>query len=102
MSQYKIRSPRRNERQATSRMGWSLGLGMVLVIGAGFLAFRGPGPGGEVDILGTPQLKADKQTIDLGNVPLGQTVSVTFELRNDGDRTLLFQESPYFEVVEAR
>jgi hypothetical protein len=43
---------------------------------------------------------ADKQTVDLEDVRLGQTVTVTFGLSNDGDGTLHFKEAPYVEVVE--
>ena len=49
---------------------------------------------------GTPRLKVDKQTVDLGEVALGRTVSVAFELTNSGDGPLHFQEAPYVEVVE--
>ncbi len=47
-----------------------------------------------------PKLAADKEKIDLGNVPLGQTVSVSFEITNVGDQLLQFSEAPYIEVKE--
>ena len=47
-----------------------------------------------------PKLAADKTKIDLGNVPLGQTVSVSFEITNIGDQSLQFSEAPYIEVKE--
>jgi hypothetical protein len=49
---------------------------------------------------GAPRLKVDKQSVDLGDVPLGQTVAVAFELTNSGEGPLRFLEAPYIEVVE--
>jgi hypothetical protein len=49
---------------------------------------------------GSPVLKIDQEKIDLGNVPLGQTVSVKFEVTNVGDQPLQFTGKPYVEVVE--
>ena len=51
-------------------------------------------------VSGTPALQVDREKIDLGNVPLGQTVSVKFEVTNVGDQALRFTEQPYVEVVE--
>ena len=49
---------------------------------------------------GAPRLKADKQKVDLGNVKLGQTVQVSFEITNTGDQSLRFSKDPFVEVVE--
>ena len=49
---------------------------------------------------GAPALKIDQEKIDLGDVPLGQTVNVKFEVANTGDQPLRFKEKPYVEVVE--
>lgn len=48
---------------------------------------------------GQPALTANQEKIDLGNVPLGKTVSVSFELTNTGDAPLRFKEKPYIEVA---
>lgn len=53
-----------------------------------------------VEISGAPALKVDKEKVDLGNVKLGQTVEVKFEVTNVGDQPLRFKEKPYVEVVE--
>jgi hypothetical protein len=42
----------------------------------------------------------DKEQVDLGNIPLGQTVEVTFNVANVGDQQLRFTEAPYVELVE--
>ena len=47
---------------------------------------------------GSPALQVDQEKIDLGNVPLGQTVSVKFVVTNAGDQPLRFTEQPYVEV----
>ncbi len=48
---------------------------------------------------GTPTLSVDKDKFDFGNVPLGQTVQVSFEVANSGDAPLRFKEKPYIEVA---
>ncbi len=53
-----------------------------------------------VEVSGAPALKADKEKVDFGNVTLGQTVEVKFELTNVGDQPLRFKEAPYVEVIE--
>jgi hypothetical protein len=52
------------------------------------------------EVTGAPKLKVDKSDVDLGDVQLGQTVEVAFELTNAGDRQLRFTDVPYVEVVE--
>jgi hypothetical protein len=48
---------------------------------------------------GTPALTVDKDEFDFGNVKLGQTVQVSFEVANTGDAPLRFKEKPYIEVA---
>jgi hypothetical protein len=50
-------------------------------------------------VIGAPALKVDKEKVDFGNVALGQTVEVKFEVANVGDQQLWFKEKPYVEVV---
>jgi hypothetical protein len=47
---------------------------------------------------GSPSLKVDKEKVDLGDVKLGQPVSVTFQITNVGTKTLRFSKEPYVEV----
>jgi hypothetical protein len=81
-------------------------LGGAIVIAAGaLLVFSGGGsstvdPSFRPEVTGQPALKADQERVDLGNVRLGEWVSVAFQLTNIGDRPLFFTETPYVEVVE--
>jgi len=53
-----------------------------------------------VQVKGAPALKVDRDQVDLGDVKLGQTVQVSFQVANVGDKPLRFSEQPYVEVVE--
>jgi hypothetical protein len=94
MSQYKSKKNLRNHRKKP----WPallLAGGFLLVIGA-ILAFnKSPQPKAPLEVNGTPSLK-----VDLGDVKLGQTVTVKFKLTNVGDQNLRFSNTPYVEVVE--
>ena len=48
---------------------------------------------------GAPALTVDKDRFDFGNVKLGQTVQISFEVTNTGDAPLRFKEKPYVEVA---
>ena len=75
--------------------------GGVLLIGLAFLALRkNPTPKAPIETKGSPSLKVDKDKVDLGDVKLGKTVEVSFELTNVGDQTLRFNKQPFVEVVE--
>ena len=77
--------------------------GMVLIAGALFAVWKmdqSSAPQVPVEVSGSPSLKVDKNEVDLGDVPLGKTVTVSFQLTNVGDKTLNFSEKPYIEVKE--
>ena len=50
-------------------------------------------------VSGGPALQVDQEKIDLGDVPLGQTVSTQFVVSNVGDQPLRFTQKPYIQVV---
>lgn len=94
----------KNIRHRKKKQLWPLilliGAGLLLVIGA-FFAFKKPSePKADIEISGSPSLKVDKEKVDLGDVKLGQTVQVSFDLTNVGDETLKFTKAPYIEVLE--
>ncbi len=74
-------------------------VGAVAVLIALIFAFTQPQPTTDTPG-GTPKLKADKELVDLGDLALGSTTSVTFQLSNTGDSTLRFTKDPYVEVKE--
>ncbi len=74
--------------------------GLLLVAIAAVTVWRiTAAPAFTPEATGAAKLKADRDTVDLGNVPLGQTVQVKFEVSNVGDRQLRFTDVPYVEVV---
>ena len=83
-----------------------LWLWLLIAAGVALIAFvvidsvsRSSGtPATAPQVSGTPRLTADKEKIDLGDVKLGQTVKVSFELANVGDQALQFTANPYIEV----
>ena len=76
-------------------------VGGILLVGLAYFAMRGnSAPKANIEVKGAPSLKADKDKVDLGDVKLGKTVEVSFQLTNVGDQTLRFTEQPYVEVVE--
>ena len=48
---------------------------------------------------GKPSLSVDTEKIDLGDVPLDQTVTAAFKLTNTGDAPLRFSRAPYIQVA---
>ena len=73
-------------------------LGVIAI--AAILFSNSGGPKVEVTVQGAPSLAVDRDKVDLGDVKLGQTVSVEFVVANIGDQPLRFSEPPYIEVVE--
>lgn len=74
--------------------------GLALIVAAVFAFNQPPKPKATIEVTGSPSLRADREEVDLGDVKLGQTVTVSFELTNVGDQTLRFSEAPYIEVKE--
>jgi hypothetical protein len=77
--------------------------GIVLLAGALLAVWKAGQPNAAqapIVFKGAPSLKVDQDKIDLGDLPLGQTVSVSFQLANVGDETLRFSDKPFIEVLE--
>lgn len=107
MSKPKYRSKRRNRQGGLSSIVSApllLGLaGIVFVAGALFALWKSGQPSTPkipVEVSGSPSLMVDRERVDLGDVPLNETVQVSFQLTNVGDQTLRFTDKPYIEVVE--
>jgi cell division septal protein FtsQ len=101
MSEHKNKTHLRRVRK---KRAWPMILlfagGFLLVIGAVFTLYKPSQPKAAIEVNGTPSLKVDQEKVDLGNVKLGQTVEVTFNLMNVGDQTLRFSKAPFIEVLE--
>ncbi len=53
-----------------------------------------------VEIKGAPRLKVDQDSIDHGNVKLGNPIRDAVRVTNIGDHPLVFTDAPYIEVKE--
>jgi hypothetical protein len=90
----------RRERKVKQRSLFFMIGGVVLLALAFFIWQSQNKAKVPVEVSGGPSLSVDKEQVDLGDVRLGQTVQVSFEVANVGDQTLHFDEAPYIEVVE--
>jgi hypothetical protein len=75
-----------------------IGAGVVLIAVA-LISSRQATTPATPQVSGGPALQVDKEKVDLGDIPLGQTVNVSFELTNIGDQPLQFTKQPYIEVA---
>ena len=96
-----------SQRTDVTRLGAlaAIVVGVLVLAGAAFAFWQssnssGPSASFTPEAQGAPRLQADKQKVDLGNVQLGQTVQVSFEITNTGDQPLRFAKDPFVEVVE--
>jgi flagellar basal body-associated protein FliL len=99
------RKPKGGGSLFSNPLVWVLG-GVILLAGAFFAVWRGNQSAAKqaspvnVEMSGVPSLKVDQEKVDLGDVPVNQMVTVTFQLANAGDETLRFSKPPYIEVKE--
>ena len=98
--QYARRPLARRKRASTPLAAWLLvGGGLVLLAVVAVLAWP-KAPKAQIEVAGAPKLKVDQDKVDLGNITLGQTVEVSFQLTNVGDQPLRIAQAPFVEVVE--
>lgn len=71
-----------------------------LLILSGVFASGQPGRLLEMFNNGAPSLSVDKEKVDLGDVKLGKTVQVSFQITNSGDKPLRFEKDPYVEIKD--
>ena len=93
---------KRKRKQHRSWLPVGLILGGVALLVLAIFAFRRspPAPKAAIEVTGSPSLKVDRNEVDLGDIKLGRTVSVSFRLTNVGDQPLRFSKTPYIEVLE--
>ena len=54
----------------------------------------------EIEITGAPRIKIANETIDYGDVKLGNIIRPSIKVTNVGDQILDFIEPPYIELLE--
>jgi cell division septal protein FtsQ len=96
----KLARERKKKQQRQIQLLLLIGGGVLLIAGALFAVFRNQKPVATVEVTGSASLRVDQEMVNLGNVTLGKTVEVTFQLTNVGDQPLRFSETPYIEIVE--
>ncbi len=80
---------------------WLALAGLALVLIAGWAILSGSAQSkASVEVKGAPRLKVEKDTIDHGNLKLGNPVRDDIRVTNVGDQPLRFTEAPYIEVKE--
>jgi hypothetical protein len=101
----RTRIKRKNE--PTPKSPWpfvAMGLGAVLIVVVGVLAWRGGTSGAKSasatpQVTGGPKLSVDRDSIDFGKLPLDQPVRAEFKLKNVGDQPLAIKGEPRVELV---
>jgi hypothetical protein len=96
----------RAKRNGVPLVAW-LGLAGLLLVAAGLFLTRQSFAGSTaatgsvpVQVSGKPKLAADRDTIDLGRLPLDKTVKATFKLSNVGDKPLGLNGTPQVQAVK--
>ncbi len=76
-------------------------LGLV-VIGAAVLITlaNGPAPGFDPEVSGSPVIKVEQPSYDLGDQTLNTVAEVTYEITNVGDEPLRILDVPEVQVLE--
>jgi hypothetical protein len=101
MPRYKItRKPKSSEKRSLLPLWLVLvGLGLLGLAVFGFWQSNQTAEAG-IQVNGSPKLEVDQETIDHGNVKLGETITDQVKITNIGDQTLRFIEKPYIQVKE--
>jgi len=101
MSQNRNKKHTRRQKQPTPWPMIALIVGgLLLILGAVLTYAQSIKPKAPIEVAGGPSLRVDKEQVNLGDVKLGQTVKVSFDLTNVGDQPLSFSEAPTVEVKE--
>lgn len=88
-------------QKKNDKMPMILGIGSVLILLiAAFFVFQKKPSAYTPEVTGGPSLKVDKEKVDLGEMKLGSTAQVSFEITNVGDQPLRFSKAPFIEVKE--
>lgn len=95
----KLAREKKRKQQRRLQLMLLVGGGLLMVAGILFAVLRNSKPVATVEVIGSPSLQVDQEVVDLGDVTLGNTVEVSFQLTNVGDQDLRFSEVPTIEVL---
>jgi hypothetical protein len=94
-----LKSPPKTKRSLLPL--WLSLAGLVLVLIAGWALWSSNAQTkADVEVKGASRLKVDQETIDHGDLKLGNQVHDEIRVTNIGDRPLRFSEAPYIEIKE--
>ena len=99
----RVRIKRKNEQAKSPWPFVVMGVGAVLIIVVGFLAWNGSNakkPSATPQATGSPKLNVDRDSIDFGKVPLDIPVKAEFKLKNVGGQPLAIKGEPRVELVK--
>ncbi len=101
----RTRVKRKNEQVGSLWPFVVMGVGAVLIVVVGFLALNGgdtkkPVAVATPQVTGSPRLGVDRDSIDLGKLPLNIPVKAEFKLKNVGDQPLTIKGEPRVELVK--
>jgi len=98
----RVRTKRKNEQARSPWPFVAMGVGALLIIVVGFLAWNGSNskPSAAPQVTGGPKLNVDRDSIDFGKLPLDIPVRAEFKLKNIGDQPLAIKGEPRVELVK--
>ncbi len=101
MPRYSTKIKPKQDQKTSLLPLWLALAGLALLIFAGWaLLSSGTQPKANIEVKGAARLKVEKDTIDHGDVKLGNLVRDDIRVTNVGDQPLTFSETPYVEVKE--
>jgi hypothetical protein len=99
MSHYKTKIKLKPKRSLLPLWLALAGLGLI-ILGGWAISNSNNQPKANIEVKGAPRMKVEKDSIDHGDVKLGNQIRDDVTVTNIGDRPLRFAQAPYLEVKE--
>lgn len=95
-------SERRKQKKKKKVMGWSIGLGVLILAIAVFTTVQRKSRINPelIEVYGQPAIRVDQEKIDFGYKTWNTNLTFAISVTNVGDQPLRFSETPYVEVLE--
>ncbi len=101
MSRYRTKKKTKTAPKTSLLPLWLVLAGLAMILIAGWVILSGSAQSqANIQVKGAPRLKVEKDTIDHGNLKLGNPIRDDIRVTNVGDQPLSFSETPYIEVKE--